>query len=48
MTDAIVEVRGIGKTYDTGVEALRGATLGCPAVGSPACSARAAAGRPRC
>jgi NitT/TauT family transport system ATP-binding protein len=30
LTDAIVEVRGIGKTYDTGVEALRDATLAIP------------------
>ena len=31
MTDAIVDVRGIGKTYDTGVEALRDVNLGISA-----------------
>ena len=30
MTDAIVEVRGIGKTYDNGVEALREVNLSFP------------------
>ena len=29
-TDAIVELKGIGKTYETGVEALRDVTLGFP------------------
>jgi len=31
VTDAIVDVRGIGKTYDTGVEALRDVNLRIPA-----------------
>jgi NitT/TauT family transport system ATP-binding protein len=31
MADSIVDVRGIGKTYDTGVEALRDVNLGIPA-----------------
>jgi NitT/TauT family transport system ATP-binding protein len=30
LTDSIVEVRGIGKTYDTGVEALRDVNLQIP------------------
>ena len=30
MEEAIVEVRGIGKTYDTGVEALRGVDIAFP------------------
>ena len=30
MTDAIVEVRGVGKTYDNGVEALRDVNLSFP------------------
>jgi NitT/TauT family transport system ATP-binding protein len=30
VTDAIVEVRGVGKTYDNGVEALRDANLAFP------------------
>ena len=30
MTEAIVEVKGIGKTYDSGVEALRDVNLSFP------------------
>ena len=46
--DAIVELKGIGKTYETGVEALREVNHAFPAGKLSTLLGRAGAARPPC